>query len=224
MWKIHQKNKRGKRNEAMQLQCQDQTAGAAYEEYTAVALADGSGKDDYAAKGAKAVVEIVSKLMARHFEELYQMDIKGIKFNVVITMKKELYQLCKQYQISLQQLQSTLAAAVIDEKTGRYILCHLGDGMIGGIVGQKQYILSYPENGVNNRYTKTTISDEIMDAVRVQKGENKELTKICLMSDGWTETADQPEQMVTLCMTRNDEILDNMEMNDDISFVIMSAT
>lgn len=224
MWKIHQKKKRGKRHEAMKLECQDQTAGIAYEGYTAVALADGSGKNDYAAKGAKAIVEIVSKLMARHFEELYQLDEKGIKFNVIITMKKELYQLCTQYRISLTQLQSTLAAAVIDEKTGRYILCHLGDGIIGGIIRQKQYILSYPENGINSRYTKTTISDEIMDAVRVQKGENKELTKICLMSDGWTETADQLEQMLELCMTKNDEILDKMEIYDDISFVIMSAT
>lgn len=223
MWRIQHDKKRGNRNAAKHLQCQDQTASSCEGRYAAIALADGSGNNDYAAKGAGKIVEKISKFIVSHFDELYEMDETQIKFNIIINIKKELYRLCEKYQISLKQLQSTVLAAAMDQRTGKYILCHLGDGVIGGKNGEGYVVLSYPENGVNHRYTRTICSEDVMDVMRIQRGQNAELTQICLLSDGWREVQAQPEKMVKESMLFYRENMKNIENIDDISCIILSV-
>lgn len=187
MWNLLAYSRTGKNHEDLHMECQDKVFYTSKENVQVIALADGAGMDDYAAKGAETTAETAAQFLAESFDELYEISKADVQYNIIIRIRRELYKICEQYHIRLEQVQSTLLAAAIDCKNKRYMALHLGDGIICVEVNGQKQIASYPENGSSRFETKLTSMIPVSESIRVYRGNLEDITGIFLLSDGWRE-------------------------------------
>lgn len=186
-WRVSSITKKGIRHEKMNLRCQDYVVSGIYGKYQAIALADGAGNSDMAYYGAQKVSKTVVELLIKNFEELYKMGIEKIRYNIIVNIREELYKLCREEQVRLDDVKSTLLAAAVDTENQRCIMVHLGDGYIGTKTGNACRIISYPMNGMKRSMTYLTTTFPVASKIQVRCGQMESMDAIFLMSDGWCE-------------------------------------
>lgn len=187
IWKISSIIRKGSRHKEMKLHCQDYVTNYVYRDYRAIALADGAGKSDMAYYGAQTTSKTVVKLLTKNFEEFYQMKKEEIRYHIIVNIREELYKLCKKEGVILDDVKSTLLAAVMDIRDKRCIVVHLGDGYAGIRIGKQCRIISYPKNGINHSLTYLTSTFPVTSKIQVHCGQVEDMNAIFLMSDGWCE-------------------------------------
>lgn len=217
MWEVNQFVKTGNRNLDMGLACQDCVAYSEHEDCQAIALADGAGDTDFARIGAERAGETVTQLLTEKFDALYAMEEKLIQFQVIANVKSRLYELCEQYELSLEKLQSTLLGVAVNHKTKQFLAVHLGDGRIQVCKNGIFRTLSYPENSINKCYTKLTSGNHSGKSIRIYRGAIEEIEQFCLSSDGWEEGAQTVNGFL-------EEERKAYHYNDDVSFIALSRT
>ncbi|WP_085022864.1 protein phosphatase 2C domain-containing protein [Anaerovibrio sp. JC8] len=77
---------------------------------------------------------------------------------------------------------STLLAVAV--KGDRFVLMHIGDGVIGYTKDNKIKIASYPDNGEFSNVTVFTTSSDAIFSMKLLKGELNGIDSFILMSDG----------------------------------------
>lgn len=218
MWKVFKCSKVGTRNKENGLKCQDYVHYLEKEPIQVIALADGTGEDNFAGIGAEHSCKTLAKLLAEHFEDLYNMEKSLVQFNVITNVQTELYELCSKYGVDIENLHSTLLGLVIDNEKEQFMAIHLGDGSIGIKKNEKIITMSYPENGVNKSETYLTSNHKVGKHVRIYRGDIKEIKEFILVSDGWNEKLGGKNQFI------QEELLEKAEDSiyvDDVSFIAL---
>lgn len=165
------------------LPCQDKTATAEYEGCRVIALADGAGSARLSHAGATATVQTLCHYVSREFERLYATaDVAAVQAAVLQPVLQELSSLAAELDCRVQELASTFLLAAVKE--GRYILMHLGDGLIAYRKQGKLLVASAPVNGEYANSTIFTTSSHACQAIRLFKGDLGAIDGFVLMSDG----------------------------------------
>ncbi len=188
----------GKDHVKLNQSCQDRTYYAKEDGVHVIALADGAGSRKTSEIGAEVVTKSICELLASEFfnffigcekrgkDELdYLKDNKMLKKIILNTLLNEL----KKQSEKVDELSSTLLFCALYKN--KYIIGHIGDGVIGGIFEEADGLtirtLSEPKNGGAPNITFFVTDNDAIDHLRITSGEFTNLRGIILMSDGPAE-------------------------------------
>lgn len=181
--------------------CQDRTYFVEENGLYVLTLADGAGSKEFSHFGAEIVVKETARILINSFDEFIQKLEEYGKTSLEIEQNKQLvkelildrlmtkledYALTNNIS-SVKDLASTLLFCAMDYRN-RYIIGHIGDGLIGAsfLTPNDGYsmILSEPENGEQSNITFFVTDDKSLQHLRIQSGVFTNLEAVYLMSDG----------------------------------------
>jgi serine/threonine protein phosphatase PrpC len=176
----------GLRHEENDSVCQDRVASFNNNFVKSVALADGAGSRIHSHFGADFLTKKISKISAEQFDTFYDESISDLKNIYKELIQSNLQIAAQNHDVGIKELSSTLLFVVTDGL--RYILGHLGDGMIASIDHNNEIqILSEPHNDEYANFTYFTTSLPLEKYIRIEKGILNNIRGFILMSDGSSE-------------------------------------
>lgn len=184
MWKVAQAAVKGRGHISSNTPCQDKTFYIMKQGTCAIALADGAGSARCSHLGAERSVEYISNLLIDNFEHYYnQPDSNVVRREILSLLMIELEKLAANKDCELRDLASTLLCVAVSRN--RYIIIHLGDGVIGYRDEDLIKVASTPNNGEFRNSTVFTTSEGAEESLRLLKGDIRECIKgFVLFSDG----------------------------------------
>lgn len=182
-WSVLQCAVQGRSHVASATPCQDKTFVIVKDDCTVSALADGAGSASFSHFGAEAVTKEVCEYIATNFDSLLaDNDGVNVKQRILATVGDCLQKLSKEKKCSVKDLASTLL--FVAEKSGMFVICHIGDGVIGYLKEGKVMVASHPENGEFANTTVFTTSGSAITTMKLLKGSTNQISGFVLMSDG----------------------------------------
>ena len=176
----------GQRHISTGRRCEDRSKAFSANGVTAIAVADGAGSDayDFAADGAQCVVDTITKFLCNNFEKFYATESEEELATVVIGICREaLQKKAEELGVdSIQRMASTLLVAAV--KGYRYIVCHLGDGVIGRLTPNGAEVITAPDNGEFAGTTFFVPTQGAVSHLRIKKGYTGNTISFFMMSDG----------------------------------------
>lgn len=162
--------------------CEDHVTQLSYRGVTALSLCDGAGSLPLSGPGAQTLSQAFAEYLARHFDRLALLPSSSISEEAVFLIQRVLAELCSQYNAPPEAFGSTLLAAASDVR-GRFLILHLGDGIIAGLNSSDCiFPVSAPEGVDNATYLSCSDEDTLRRHVRVYKYRN--IKGVLLLSDG----------------------------------------
>ncbi|WP_407457719.1 PP2C family serine/threonine-protein phosphatase [Fibrobacter sp.] len=162
--------------------CQDKTYSIVKGSCTVCALADGAGSAYLSHFGAETVTKTICDYMADNFDAIINEDGVSVKQNILAIVGDSLNNLCQEKGCTVKDLASTLL--FVAEKAGTFVICHIGDGVIGYVKNDKVHVASHPENGEFANTTVFTTSSDAIASMKIIKGNLNQISGFILMSDG----------------------------------------
>lgn len=183
MWNSVQCAVQGRGHIKTDTPCQDKTRFIYENETSVIALADGAGSATMSHFGAEYVTKKICELLTQQFDVYYNEDDgAAIKRVIVGTLMDGLEKLAQDIDCEVKDLASTLLVAAV--KDGKYIILHIGDGVIGYVQNEELKIASHPENGEFVNTTVFVTSKDALSTMKMMKGQLNGITGFALMSDG----------------------------------------
>ena len=161
--------------------CQDFSKTYQDKSVSIMVIADGAGSQVHSAQGARIAVEQTIRYFRKQpFDGL---DDEAICEKVIQAIQDRIIT-SKEFSGQLRQYASTLLFCVLDKKNGRYLIGHLGDGMVVSHQRGRLAVASYPENGEYANMTYFTTTKEASKHLRLQRGNWQKQMGFMLMTDG----------------------------------------
>ena len=165
------------------LPCQDRTGQLTEGGVTAIALADGAGSQPLSQEGAAIAVETVCRTLCRRFDQLYAAATPmEMRREVLREVRENIRAHAAARGMEPGQFACTLLAVAV--RGDRYLLVHVGDGVIAYQKNGALLAASRPENGEFANTTTFVTSAGALRWARVLRGEQPGLEGFLLMSDG----------------------------------------
>lgn len=162
--------------------CQDKVRARSTKTADMIALADGAGSAKLSHLGADRVLDGVSRFFLDDPDLFFRTPKNEVKEAVASTIASELKELSRELSCELYDLSSTfLFFATLHN---RFVSFHIGDGVIGVMRGLEPAVLSRPYNGRYASMTRFTTDPDLMDALRMRRGDASKISAAILMSDG----------------------------------------
>lgn len=163
--------------------CQDKTYHLFENGISVIALADGAGSASMSHFGAEFVTRKICELLTQQFDIYFNEDDGAtIKRVIVGILMEGLEKLSEELNCEIKDLASTLLVAAVYD--GKYIILHIGDGVIGYVKNDELKIASHPENGEFVNTTVFVTSKDALPTMKMMKGQLNGITGFALMSDG----------------------------------------
>lgn len=163
--------------------CQDKTCTVSEGDARVIVLADGAGSASMSHFGAEAVVKKTAELLCSQFDEFFaEEDGAKVKTELHKDLISELSVLAEELGCECTDLASTLLAVAIKDE--RYIIVHIGDGVIGYLKEGELKVASEPKNGEFSNITIFVTSANALYEMKMMKGYLGEITGFVIMSDG----------------------------------------
>ena len=183
MWNIIQCTVRGRSHIKEDIPCQDKICSMNSGDFVVSALADGAGSAKLSHFGAERVTQYMCTCMKEGFSEFYdEKDGTAFKHQIVSGIISELKELAEEKGCDVKDLASTLM--VVSVKEDKYILLHIGDGVIGYLKKDGLKVASAPDNGLFANVTVFTTSENAVSKMKILKGSLGAIEGFVLMSDG----------------------------------------
>ena len=178
--------------------CQDNVAHAAMNGVYAIALSDGGGSRKFSHIGSEHATKAACELLVQKFDTYYSIldQIKGgdpKADKLLLRLRLEILDAV----LSAMRAQTTAERTLYDfgctlqftaVKDGRYIVGHVGDGVIAALyqkgLSRKVEVLSHPENAGAPNVTFFVTDRDAEAHLRLSHGECRQLEGILMMSDG----------------------------------------
>lgn len=133
------------------------------DDYFFCAISDGCGSSKYAKQAAEVVVDV-------SIDFCYDLVLKNNKIESLkelpYVLQLELQNKSQILNLDFNELKSTLVLFVLNLKTKRYYIAHIGDGIV--ICGDQ--VLSYPENGMTSQFTYFANQEDVLKHFRINTG------------------------------------------------------
>ena len=163
--------------------CQDKTFSIVKDGCSVCALADGAGSASHSHFGAEAVTRVICNFMADNFDFVIDEENGvAVKKHILEVVGQRLDALCAEQGCSVRDLASTLLFVAV--KAGKFVICHIGDGVIGYFKNGEVLVASHPENGEFANTTVFTTSNNAIASMKLIKGNLNQISGFVLMSDG----------------------------------------
>ena len=183
MWNLLDSTRQGRSHVKQETPCQDKTYCQNYDDVYVITLADGAGSARLSHYGAECVTKCIADELGLNFESYWdETEARIAKERLFKEISESLQQIAGQYDCQLKDMASTmLAVAVKDE---RYIILHLGDGVIGYCKEGVLKVASAPNNGEFDNTKVFTTSSDACSQMKVFRGLLNGINGFVLMSDG----------------------------------------
>lgn len=187
MWKMISYEACGRGHEKENIPCQDKALIKKNKDMYIIALADGAGSCKKSHYGASIVIDYAAKIIEENFDFLINNN-NGVevKKKIVEYLIMKLQDESLKLNCTVKELSSTLLLACI--KKDKFLLMHIGDGVIGGIRNGKIEVLSTPFNGEYSNSTVFVTSKKASEYMKIYRGNVAEFESFVLMSDGTCES------------------------------------
>ena len=163
--------------------CQDKTFRLNKNNVHVIALSDGAGSARLSHFGAERVVQTAAELAADRFAQYQECeDAEAVRQEMLSVLRYELAEEAKKHSCEMHDLACTLLLAAVSGE--RFLLVHIGDGVIGYLDGDTLKVASVPDNGEFANETTFVTSDKAAETMRLFKGELRDKAAFVLMSDG----------------------------------------
>ena len=183
MWNIIQCAVKGRSHEKVNMPCQDKTYALFENDVQTIALADGAGSAKLSHFGAETVTRCICEEIVQKCDDYFNNeDGMTVKQQMIEVIEKRLEQTAKQQECDMIDLASTLLFVAI--KDNKFIMTHIGDGIIGYLKQDELKIATHPMNGEFINTTVFTTSMDVVRETRLIKGGVEEIKGFVLMSDG----------------------------------------
>ena len=183
MWSHSSCQVQGRGHIKNQVPCQDRTKTIFENETYVIALADGAGSALLSHYGAACVVDSISELLVQRFDELFaNEDGRLVKRSIMEKVLADINVKAAALGCTPQDLAATMLAVAV--KNERFIIAHIGDGVIGYLDGDVLKTASAPSNGEYANETYFITSRDAINTMRLFKGDIKNISGFVLMSDG----------------------------------------
>ena len=187
MWNALQCAVQGRSHIKTDTPCQDKTYFKKKDNIYTIALADGAGSAIYSHLGAETITQYICGKLTNYFDEIYsEKDGANVKKRIIADILIELNTLSEELKCEVKELASTLLFVAV--KDNKFIIVHIGDGVIGYLKNGELKIASEPKNGEFINTTTFTTSNHAVSSMKLIKGEIGNIEGFVLMSDG-TETS-----------------------------------
>lgn len=231
MWKMIQCAVQGRSHIKANIPCQDKTFTLVKNGVNVIALADGAGSANFSHFGAERITRFICDDFSENFDSYFAAeDGASVKKELVSKIVIELDDLSKELNCGLKELASTLLFVAVKEN--QFILSHIGDGVIGYLKDDDLKIASQPENGEFTNTTIFTTSKDVLETMKLIKGNSGDIQGFVLMSDG-TEVslynkrekklADVLKRIMSLCLVILPEKIEE-QLLSSFEYVIKQAT
>lgn len=173
----------GRSHEEKNIPCQDNVDYYIDDNIAVMALSDGAGSCSLSHIGSKIVVEQAIEILKNNFDRIYNMEaLKAKRFITSNIVKSIIVEKNRNENSEVRDYSATLLFIAI--KDGKFLVGHMGDGIIGYFKNNEIKVLSEPKNGetANSTYFVTMNDAEYM--FDMKKGNIGEVQGFILMSDG----------------------------------------
>ena len=183
MWNMIHCEVQGRAHIKANLPCQDKTCVLCDNGVHVIALADGAGSAKLSHYGAECITSEIANFLCKSFDEFYSSsDGVSVKHLIIAHILDKLNLKASDLNCKIKDLASTLLMAAVKED--KFILLHLGDGVIGYVKANEVKVASAPDNGEFANTTYFTTSSDAIAHIRIFKGELNDISGFILMSDG----------------------------------------
>lgn len=183
MWKTFESSAQGRSHIKENTPCQDKTYALTVGDVTTIALADGAGSAKLSHYGAECAVRTIAKELCNKFDSYWdEKDASVAKFRFYQEILRNLRKKAEELSCELKDLASTLLAVSV--KDDRFLIFHIGDGVIGYKCSDILKVASAPNNGEFSNTTIFTTSSQAESQTRLIKASSDTIDGFILMSDG----------------------------------------
>ena len=183
MWHTQSAVVTGRGHLLLRLPGQDRTFTLEENGVTVAALADGAGSAPLSHEGAEQAVRAACQVLCRHFEWFSgPASPFEMRQAVLHAVREAIRRRAAELEVCPSALACTLLAAAV--KGDRYLIFHVGDGVIGYQKNGVLRVASQPQNGAFANVTTFVTSQDALAASRVLRGCQTGLEGFVLMSDG----------------------------------------
>lgn len=183
MWNLLDSTRQGRSHVKQGTPCQDKTYCQSNDDTYVITLADGAGSARLSHYGAECVTKCIADELGSHFESYWdETEARIAKERLFHEISESLQQIAEQQDCQLKDLASTLLAVAVKDE--RYIILHLGDGVIGYCKEGVLKVASAPNNGEFANTTVFTTSSDACSQMKVFRGPLNGINGFVLMSDG----------------------------------------
>lgn len=183
MWHIQSAVVTGRGHRMRQQPGQDRTFTLEENGVTAAALADGAGSAELSHEGAEQAVRAACRVLYRRFEVFSgPASAFEMRRTVLQAVQAAICRRAEELGARPAALACTLLAVAV--KRDRYLLFHVGDGVIGYRKEGVVRVASRPQNGEFANTTTFVTSLDALSRSRALRGRQPGLEGFVLMSDG----------------------------------------
>lgn len=146
-------------------------------------LADGAGSASQSEHGAQALVDAGVKLLAASFDGFASRDDGAqVKVEIIERLIERLETVAARRKCEVRDLASTFLGVAAAED--RFIVVHVGDGVIGYVKHGELKVVSGPDNDEFANQTTFVTSSGAVASMRLLRGSLEGVSGFILMSDG----------------------------------------
>ena len=205
-WKHASSVVRGNDHIENDMPCQDNVAYKIGNGVEIIALSDGAGSKPKSQIGSETATKAVCDYLVEDFDDLYVLSETYGKTEAEVEeqkriLKESIFNRVKKAMLEkldgdmeFEDLACTLL--FFARKDDKYIIGHIGDGVIGGLFNSGKNkvlrVLSIPENGAQINITFFLTDSDAIDHLRIVCGRYVNLCGVILMSDGPEEVLYHP--------------------------------
>lgn len=183
MWNYSSCEVQGRGHISKDVPCQDKTKTSFCDGTYVIALADGAGSAKLSHYGAACVVDSITDLFTSRFESLFfEEDGRQVKKAIMEKVLNDIDVLSEQLSCTPKDLAATMLVVAVNDD--RFIIAHIGDGVIGYLDGVELKVASVPSNGEHANETYFVTSKNAINTMKLFKGAVKNIAGFVIMSDG----------------------------------------
>lgn len=204
---MHQKisyeifSKRGKYHELQGKENEDAINVVTNGDYIFAILSDGAGSGPLPKLSSQCTVDEVGKECLIEPSELFSSNDK-LK-NLIFNLQSRLNKTAIENNCQLSDMMATLIVVGIDFKNKRYIIIHIGDGLVAKVEDNEWRIVSYPENGYSKNSTYFPNSSNVYSHLRIRFGTFGPNEKFFVGTDGCFEGLYLSDDYVNIVENKN---------------------
>lgn len=176
----------GRLHEKTGIPCQDVVAGRREGGVVALALADGAGSAAMAELGAQLAAVVTLELLTTEFDFLYEEELGIVQTKIIGSILARIDQAAEAASVASSEFASTLLFVAV--KQNRFLVGHIGDGIIACERAGKCEVLSRPQRGEHVNETIFVTSAGAASRLVVERGILGGLSAFAIMSDGAAES------------------------------------
>lgn len=176
----------GRSHESQNGKCQDRVYFTQGRDIAAIALSDGAGSCSFSEIGAEIVTQKICELFQENFHRYNSMSNSNLTQELLDILLTELRKKAQSLDLPIKELSCTLLFVCV--KNNRWIMGHIGDGVIGQLCDGFMSVLSAPFNEEFANTTSFITSSNAGEKFKIKKGDNTDK----MTSNGFVLSSDGP--------------------------------